>query len=270
MMSTTVHGNGIGKPRGFSLNAMNTASTLFLVATLMGLFTPMTVYGDPSQPKATSKVPSITGDPGLASTSSQVNTRPIFTNTSNQTIKGITLAVFYKRPEGYMPGKEGCANPVLSYTPSISVAKPTQSCPWFTCNYVSWDKFGKGACSLVGLSQAQLKQANGSTKLPSSVAWSKFNPLPSKASGADTYMLLMFPNASLAPQGKFTLNGCIYYDNWPHFSDQKAIDAMAVYSGKNMLQFWGKQPTGLNPKTLFTANGQKQSPAAMPLHWTPS
>jgi hypothetical protein len=268
MTSTTVHGRG--KSGCFSLNAMKTASTLFLVATLVGLFTPMTVLGDPSQPKATSKVASISGDPGLATISSQVNTRPIFTNTSNQTIKGVTLAVFYKRPEGYMPGKGDCTNPVLFFTPSISVAKPTQSCPWFTCNYVSWDKFGNGSCPSVGLSEAQLQQANSSKKLPKTVAWTTFHPLPSKASGADTYMLLMFPNASLAPQGKFILNGCIYYDNWPHFSDQKAIDAMAVYSGKNMLQFWGKQPTGINPKTLFTTNGQKQNSAAAPLDWHPS
>ena len=240
------------KRRRFSFIVMTVVSILMPIATLVGL-NPVTVYGASLQPKGTTGVPLIDGTPGLSPTSTQVNTLPSFTNTSQQTISGITLAVFYKRPDGFMPssGKD-CSNPVLSFTPSNSVKDPTQSCPWFTCNYVSWSSQGQGECSTVGVSDQQLKQATNATSLPKTTAWSQFEPVSSSSNtGADTYMMLKFSDASLAPGGKFTLNGCIYYDNWPRFSDQKAIDALAVYSGDNtLLRVWGTLPQGMDPQTL--------------------
>jgi hypothetical protein len=123
------------------------------------------------------------------------------------------------------------------------------------------------------VSDQQLKQATNAASLPKTTAWSQFEPVSSSSdTGADAYMLLKFPNASLTPGDKFELNGCIYYDNWPRFSDQKAIDALAVYSGDNtLLRVWGTLPQGMDAQTLAknslkgnTAGGTGASTGWMP------
>jgi hypothetical protein len=268
-LSTAYHAS---KQRCFSSIVIAVVSILMPIATFVGI-NPVTVYGASSQVKGASSVPLIDGTPGLSPTSTQVNTLPSFTNTSQQTISGITLAVFYKRPDGFMPSGQACTNPVLSFTPSNSVKNPNQSCPWFTCNYVSWSPQGQGECSSVGVSDQQLKQATNAASLPKTTAWSQFEPVSSSSdTGADAYMLLKFPDASLTPGDKFELNGCIYYDNWPRFSDQKAIDALAVYSGDNtLLRVWGTLPQGMDAQTLAknslkgnTAGGTGASTGWMP------
>lgn len=249
MTLSTIH--RANKRRSFSFLVMTTVSLLMPIATLGWLLNPIAAYGASLQHKGTTGVPLIDGTPGINPTITQVNTLPTFTNTSQQTISGITLAVFYKRPDGFMPSGTACSNPVLSFTPSNSVKDPTQSCPWFTCNYVSWSPQGQGECSTVGVSDQQLKQATNAASLPKTTAWSQFKPVSSSGTGTDTYMMLKFPDASLTPGDKFVLNGCIYYDNWPRFSDQQAIDALAVYSGDNtLLRVWGTLPQGMDPQTL--------------------
>lgn len=250
MMSTTVH--RIGEHRCFSFIVMTATSLVFLFATLIGFFNPMTVFGAQSVAKG------VPGDTALMkadsidihSTVAQTDILFNLTNTSGKTINSLTVGVFYSRPSGYMPhGSASCSTPVLSYTPSNSVAAPLNSCPWFTCNYLTWSPRGNGECSSVGLSEAQLN-AKVQEKTTATATFESLPPSTSTTAQADTYMSMTFSTASLIPGAKFGINGCIYYDNWPRFSAQK--NTVVVFSGKTLL--WGTVPSGINLQNIVKAN----------------
>lgn len=239
MMSTTVH--RIDKHRCFSFIATTTTSILFLVTTLMGLFNPLTAYGAQSQTHTVSGDTALMkGTVDIHSTITQTDTLFNLTNTSGKTLTSLSMGVFYTRPNGFMPHNSvGCTTPVLSFTPSDNIKDPTNSCPWFTCNYVSWSHNGNGECSTVGLAKEQAKGP----------VMAVFQSLPPTVTTANTFMLINFKNASLAPGDTFKIDGCIYYDNWPRFSTQQ--NSLMVFSGNTLL--WGNAPSGMNIPNLLKA-----------------
>jgi hypothetical protein len=237
MMSNIVHRTG--EHRSFSCIGMATTSILFLVATVIGLFSPMTVYGAQSQAK---EVPGDTslmkGTVDVHSTTTQTDTRFDLTNISGNPIDSLSIGVLYTRPDGFMPqDSAACSTAVLSFTPSDNVKDPTSSCPWFTCNYLTWSPQGAGECSSVGMATEQAKGPVMAT----------FRSLPSSVTTANTYMVINFGQASLPAGAHFQIDGCIYYDNWPHFSIQQ--DSLVVFSGNTLL--WGAQPSGMDLQSFL-------------------
>ncbi len=244
---------------------MVAASMLFMSVAFVGFFNAPTAHGAPSRVALAGDTPLLQGTVSIFSTTTQTNTRFTLTNTSGNVIKGLTLYEFYTRPTGYMPNTKSpaCSTPVLSYTPSISVKDPTMSCPWFTCNYLSWTQQGAGECNSVGINQDQLNLlANATTaqdkaKILQGKTSVVFRSLQPAIPQADTFMALPLNQASLAPGVSLKLDSCIYYDNWPH-TDSKQHNTLVVYSGNTLI--WGTPPSGVNMQSVLKANAGAAPP----------
>jgi len=118
---------------------------------------------------------------------------------------------------------------MLSFTPSIQVKDATHACPWFTCNYLSWDKQGSNECGTQGLSMADMNAHKNAFATP------VFESVAPTANQLDSYMALPlnFGSKPLAPGVSLVLDSCIYYDNWPRTNpNQKNV--LLVYSGNTL------------------------------------
>jgi len=74
----------------------------------------------------------------------------------------------------------------------------------------------------------------------------QFRLLQSTATSLDSYMTINFNDISLAPGDNLVLDSCIYYDNWPRFSEQQNV--LVVHSGNTLL--WGTPPNGITMATI--------------------
>lgn len=230
MTSTTVHRTS--KQRRFSFIPMLATNTLLMVATLMGFLNLSTAHAAQAQARVASiTTPLMDGKVSIYSTITQTNTRFTLTNTSSQPLTSVTLYEFYKRPAGFMPNasKSTCSTPMLSFTPSLQVKDATQTCPWFTCNYLSWNKQGSNECDIQGLSMGDVNAHKNAQATP------VFASIPPTTDQLDTYMALPlnFGSTPLAPGASLGLDSCIYYDNWPH-TDANQKNVLLVYSGNTL------------------------------------
>lgn len=242
MTSTTVHQTS--KWQRSSRIALFAVSALLTIATLTGFLNPSAANIAQARVSVASiTTPLMDGKVSIYSTITQTNTRFKLTNKSNQSITSLTLYEFYNRPSGFMPNanKTACSTPMLSFTPSLQVKNATQACPWFTCNYLSWDKPGTNECDIQGLSMSDVNAHKKAIAAP------LFASIPPTANQLDTYMALPlnFGNTPLAPGVSLVLDSCIYYDNWPHTNpNQKNV--LLVYSGDTVGTAQGTTSTSVN------------------------
>jgi hypothetical protein len=230
MTSTPIHRTS--RRQRLACMTMFATSVLLMITTLMGFLNLSPTHAAQAHARvASNTTPLMDGKVSIYSTTTQTNTRFTLTNKSDQPITSLTLYEFYSRPTGFMPNtnNSACSTPMLSFTPSLQVKDATQACPWFTCNYLSWNTQGSNECDIQGLSASDLNAHKNAQAAP------VFESVPPTADQLDTYMALPlnFGSTPLAPGASLGLDSCIYYDNWPHTNPQQK-NVLLVYSGDTL------------------------------------